>query len=83
MTADEFVKVAGFTETEAQAWESVRVAASACMRLARDDGVHPMESEEMASMFHHVQARLLARPTMRALRNDGEWGLQPPEVDDS
>lgn len=71
MNDAEFAATAGFTPEEAAAWEAVRAAAWACLELARRDGVHQMEAEEICHAFHDIQARLLARPALRALR-DGE-----------
>lgn len=69
MSDAEFAVAARFSDAEAEAWRLLGDAASACMRLAREDQVHSMEPEEMAHAIHFVQARLLARPALRAVRD--------------
>jgi hypothetical protein len=58
---------AGFTPAEADAFELVRVAASACLRLTENEPHHGLEREEMCHGFHVVQNWLASRPTMRRL----------------
>jgi hypothetical protein len=57
----------GFTPAEAHAWELVRAAANACLRLTEQEPHHGMEREEMCHGFHTVQGWLASRPTMRAM----------------
>lgn len=59
--------MSGFTEEESDAWEKVRVAASACLGLTETDPLHPMEREEICHEFHHIQRWLASRPTMKKM----------------
>lgn len=54
---------AGLTEDEAVALAIVTVAANEVLAL---DTLHPMLPHEVATQFHHIQARLFMRPAYRA-----------------
>lgn len=55
-----------FTHPEAKVWELLGQAASAYGALCNHDPVHPNEWNEVAVAFHDIQARLAARPMLRA-----------------
>lgn len=65
----------GLTDTEWQAWLAVAGAAAQVLALPP---LHPMERDEIASAFHAVQFRLLARPAQRALQAAGLATMPPP-----
>lgn len=52
------------TFDEREAWELVRDAATACLRLPEQ---HPMERDEVCHAFHQIQNYLMARPGMRGM----------------
>ena len=53
----------GMTEDELELWELIAAAAGRMLALPV---LHPMERAELASDFHRIQLRLLARPGLRA-----------------
>lgn len=56
-----------FTPHEQQVWDGLAQVAGAVLALVQAESAHPMEAAEIATAFHDIQARLLARPAMRAM----------------
>lgn len=67
----------GLTRAEADVWSAVAVAANAYLRLNEADPAHPMERAEVCTAFHHIQARLLARPGLRVINAGDEEARYP------
>jgi hypothetical protein len=61
--ADQPLLEYGMTEEEVKAWNALARVAGAMLALPV---LHPMEQQEVASDFHRLQLRLLARPGLRA-----------------
>jgi hypothetical protein len=62
-TADRRLLEFGMTREEVRTWNALAGVAGAMLELPV---LHPMEREEVASDFHRLQLRLLARPGLRA-----------------
>jgi hypothetical protein len=61
--ADHRLREFGMTQEEIRIWNALAGVAGATLELPV---LHPMEREEVASDFHRLQLRLLARPGLRA-----------------
>ena len=61
--ADSRLREFGMTQEEVRIWNALAGVAGATLELPV---LHPMDRKEVASDFHRLQLRLLARPGLRA-----------------
>lgn len=59
---------AGMTEKEAESWALVGTAAGSCLKMDKENKLHPMDQEELCHAFHAIQNLLLGRPVLRELQ---------------